>query len=91
MIADATKRSTKAHLYHFYNVFCKILSLPRSLPSSLTSDDQNDDTAVKGSLAVNEMQSVMSVSVNSDLKEEVNARRLVYLCLLEIGKDVEAQ
>ena len=85
LIADATKRSPKAHLFHFYNILCEILSLPRSLPSSYSSGNQYDGTSVNGN------SPLKPDSPKSDFKDENNARRLAYLCLLEIGKDIEAQ
>ncbi|OBZ73105.1 Protein MON2 [Grifola frondosa] len=33
LIADAVKRSTKAHLFHFYPILCEIVSIPRKTPS----------------------------------------------------------
>lgn len=34
LIADAVKRSSVAHLFHFYPVLCEIASIPRKTPSS---------------------------------------------------------
>ncbi|KAJ7752413.1 hypothetical protein DFH07DRAFT_520905 [Mycena maculata] len=34
LIADAVKRSSIAHLFHFYPVLCEIASIPRKTPSS---------------------------------------------------------
>lgn len=34
LLADAVKRSTIAHLFHFYPVICEIASIPRRTPST---------------------------------------------------------
>jgi hypothetical protein len=34
LIADAVKRSAKAHLFHLYPVLCEIASIPRKTPSA---------------------------------------------------------
>jgi hypothetical protein len=49
IIADAVKRSAVAHLFHFYPVFCEIVSIPRRTPNAWVSShaggDQNGDVA----------------------------------------------
>lgn len=34
LIADAVKRSSVAHLFHFYPILCDIVSIPRKTPSA---------------------------------------------------------
>ena len=62
LVSDSIKRSTVAHLFHFYPVLCEIASIPRRSPtawiqtSALESDKVNrgknerDDGKTKGKL-----------------------------------------
>ena len=62
LVSDSIKRSTVAHLFHFYPVLCEIASIPRRSPtawiqtSALESDKANrgknerDDGKTKGKL-----------------------------------------
>jgi hypothetical protein len=49
LVSDSIKRSTVAHLFHFYPVLCEIASIPRHSPtawvqaSTLNSDKVNCD------------------------------------------------
>ncbi|KAF9033039.1 hypothetical protein BDZ89DRAFT_1036881 [Hymenopellis radicata] len=42
LIADAVKRSSVGHLFHFYAVLCEIASIPRKTPSVWTMAGQAD-------------------------------------------------
>ncbi|KAI9452204.1 hypothetical protein F5148DRAFT_1237059 [Russula earlei] len=40
LIADAVKRSTRAHVFHFYTLLCEIASIPRKTPSAWITADR---------------------------------------------------
>jgi hypothetical protein len=56
LVSDSIKRSTVAHLFHFYPVLCEIASIPRRSPTASDSDKANrgknerDDNKAKGKL-----------------------------------------
>jgi hypothetical protein len=39
-IADAVKRSSRAHVFYFYTLMCEIASVPRKRPNSWIADDR---------------------------------------------------
>lgn len=47
LVADAVRRSTKAHLYHFYSVLCEIASMPGYPPSVWVEDGQQGAAVLK--------------------------------------------
>ncbi|KAJ7664366.1 hypothetical protein DFH06DRAFT_322458 [Mycena polygramma] len=72
LIADAVKRSSVAHLFHFYPVLCEIASIPRKTPSTWVlpraagrSSSSEDDEAI-----------------------ELDARVLARECLKEVGREM---
>jgi len=40
LIADAVKRSSRAHMFHFYTLLCEIASLPRKSPNGWVAADR---------------------------------------------------
>ena len=40
LIADSVKRSSHAHMFHFYSLLCEIASVPRKAPSAWISADR---------------------------------------------------
>lgn len=85
LITDAVRRSSKAHLFHFYHVFCEIASLPRKTPAtwlSLPSDNPSDDGR---SRVVQEEQE--KTKQTKDFVE-FDARTLARECLKAIGEEM---
>ncbi|TFY62206.1 hypothetical protein EVJ58_g4016 [Rhodofomes roseus] len=90
LIADAVKRSPKAHLFHFYPVLCEIVSIPRRTPSAWISPEALSLT--------NSTLSPLGGSTGSDRRAngvvehgrpvELDARSLVKECLKEVGKEM---
>ncbi|KAJ7242359.1 hypothetical protein B0H12DRAFT_1132442 [Mycena haematopus] len=72
LIADAVKRSSIAHLFHFYPVLCEIASIPRKTPSTWVLQRAAAD---KG-------------SSSEDEAIELDARILARECLKEVGKEM---
>jgi hypothetical protein len=40
LIADAVKRSSRAHMFHFYSLLCEIASVPRKSPNAWIAADR---------------------------------------------------
>ena len=82
LITDAVRRSSKAHLFYFYNIFCEIASLPRKTPSAwlLSSSDHPADEGQ--SRVAQEEQEETKVLV------ELDARALARECLKAIGEEM---
>ncbi|KAJ7026944.1 hypothetical protein C8F04DRAFT_1008614 [Mycena alexandri] len=72
LIADAVKRSSVAHLFHFYPVLCEIASIPRKTPSSWVLARLGDKTS----------------SPDSGEVTELDARVLTRECLKEVGREM---
>ena len=77
LIADAIKRSTKAHLFHFYTILCEIVSIPRKPPTVWVVPGPPSSTT--GS---NEDPSSSAPAV------ELDARTLAKDCLKEVGREL---
>lgn len=91
LIADAVKRSTKAHLFHFYDVFCEIVAIPRKPPSVWVAADKPQQTSTDGdhrrthSLSWN---SVLSSDTTHSKAIELDARSLAKQCLKELRSEM---
>ncbi|KAJ7449990.1 hypothetical protein B0H11DRAFT_323334 [Mycena galericulata] len=72
LIADAVKRSSVAHLFHFYPVLCEIASIPRKTPSSWVLSRAADKAS----------------SPERDEVTELDARVLARDCLKEVGREM---
>ena len=94
LFAEASKRSTRAHLLQLYSLLCRLAALPRKPPvawiNSLVAAD------VAGNLSSPPMTpatpSVIGRSTNKKhAGEELDARSLATLCLEEIGREIGVQ
>ncbi|KAK7039339.1 protein MON2 [Favolaschia claudopus] len=72
LIADAVKRSSIAHLFHFYPVLCEIASIPRKAPSTWVLQGVVDKVSPS----------------QADNTIELDARVLARDCLKEVGKEM---
>jgi len=82
LIADAVRRSSKAHLFHFYHVFCEIASLPRKTPSAwLSSPPEHFAGDGRSRIAQEEQGRVRDFT-------EFDARTLARECLKSIGQEM---
>lgn len=68
LVADAVRRSTKAHLYHFYGVLCEIASMPGYPPSVWVEDGQQGTAVLRdarqlGRQALKEIGKEMGVEI----------------------------
>jgi len=82
LITDAVRRSSKAHLFYFYNVFCEIASLPRKTPSAWLLSPSDHPTDEGRSHVAQEEQEKTKVLI------ELDARALARECLKAIGEEM---
>ena len=79
------KRSTKAHLFHFYHILCEIVAIPRKTPTIWTEvyeDDESGKDVVKGVVTRRSSTSPGWQAV------ELDARAIAKACLDEIGLEI---
>lgn len=82
LITDAVRRSSKAHLFHFYHVFCEIASLPRKAPFAwLSSPSQPPVGDGRSRIAQEEQEETKDFA-------EFDARTLARECLKSIGREM---
>jgi len=82
LITDAVRRSSKAHLFHFYHVFCEIASLPRKTPSAwLSSPPEHSVGDGRSHIAQGEQEKTKDFI-------EFDARTLARECLKAIGQEM---
>ena len=82
LITDAVRRSSKAHLFHFYHIFCEIASLPRKTPSAwLSSPAEHSVGDGRSRIAQEEQEKTKDFM-------EFDARTLARECLKAIGQEM---
>ncbi|KAH9934248.1 uncharacterized protein B0H18DRAFT_1082813 [Fomitopsis serialis] len=90
LIADAVKRSSKAHLFHFYPILCEIVSIPRRTPSAWVPRDGL--SLPNSALSPREGSAVSGGAADGDADHgrpvELDARSVVKECLKEVGKEM---
>ncbi|KAF5376426.1 hypothetical protein D9615_008633 [Tricholomella constricta] len=79
-ISDAVKRSSVAHLFHFYPALCEIASIPRKTPAAWvpTRTGRVGNGHVDGKPELRETEDAVAL----------DARTLARTCLKEIGKEM---
>ncbi|KAI0086033.1 guanine nucleotide exchange factor in Golgi transport N-terminal-domain-containing protein [Irpex rosettiformis] len=90
LIADAVKRSTKAHLFHFYTVLCEIVSIPRKAPSAwvMSQGPRLADLKLSGEESITkEIERLESASTTGKVVE-LDARQLARDCLKELAEEM---
>lgn len=85
LISDAVKRSSVAHLFHFYPVLCEIASIPRKTPSGWFLASPSHRLAAKGD---NGNTTPLGTLEQSEQAIELDARVLARACLKEVGKEM---
>ena len=85
LITDAVRRSSKAHLFHFYHVFCEIASLSRKTPSTWLSSPL-DHSAGDGRSRVAQEEQEKAKETNAFI--EFDARTLARECLKAVGEEM---
>lgn len=86
VVADAVKRSSIAHLFHFYSVLVEIASKPRRTPVMAVSSDARNG---KKSTRKQKTSGVADGGQQEPEKiVELDARVLARTCLKEMGKEI---
>ena len=75
LVADAVRRSTKAHLFHFFPILCEIVAIPRKPPTAWIMSNTRRTT-------------IDSESSSAGQAIELDARTLVKDCLKELGREL---
>ncbi|KAI0354523.1 hypothetical protein OH77DRAFT_1548844 [Trametes cingulata] len=94
VIADAVKRSTRAHLFHFYPILCEIVSIPRKSPTAWVMSAAPRTTTTSNEATSNDARNSISWTdvANGVAGEghavELDARTLVKECLREVGREL---
>lgn len=81
LVADAVRRSTKAHLFHFYPILCEIVSIPRKPPTAWVMSGARR-------MSIEPRTSAAEEPSNDDHAIELDARTLVKDCLKELGREL---
>jgi hypothetical protein len=87
LIADSVKRSTIAHLFHFYPLLCEIVSIPRKTPFFWTQQRQKPSIG-HGEIFVNGKETGEQFGEGEWIAVGLDARDLARDCLKEIGKEM---
>ncbi len=80
LISDAVKRSTKAHLFHFYPILCEIVAIPRKPPTAWVMTGGHRMSA--------ESRNTSGEDASDGHAVELDARTLVKDCLKEVGREL---
>lgn len=91
LIADAVKRSTKAHLFHFFDIFCEIVAIPRKPPSIwVMTETARDASGAEGHTHAHSLSwgSAASGAASEGKAQELDARTLAKQCLKELRAEM---
>ncbi|PPQ71802.1 hypothetical protein CVT26_007726 [Gymnopilus dilepis] len=94
LVADSVKRSTVAHLFHFYSILCEISSIPRRSPSDIRGSSELASLQAKNARTL-----ISSIEVNGKVPPRkdghlengitsLDARTVAKDCLKVIGKEL---
>lgn len=96
LIADSVKRSSHAHMFHFYSLLCEIASVPRKAPSAWISADRL--AVLSGVPAEKEMEMEAAATGRNPHTSSsrpvpthlasFNSRELARECLKEVGREL---
>jgi hypothetical protein len=99
VIADSVKRSSRAHVFHFYALLCEIVSVPRKAPSTwvvaerLASGGKGKEKD-EGPIAVRVHHPLGRVAMRAGNGSDpgrlvsLDARALAQECLKEVGREL---
>ncbi|KAH9847754.1 hypothetical protein C2E23DRAFT_740985 [Lenzites betulinus] len=94
LIADAVKRSTKAHLFHFYPILCEIVAVPRKTPTAWVMSSAPRTASSPREATASDARNSMSLAdvakgaASEGHAVELDARALVKECLKEVGREL---
>ena len=82
LLGDIARRSTRAHLFHFYPELCRISALPKGSVSAWLNTSKGADEEPSTT------RSVIATSSETQKLEELDARILAASCLKQIGLEL---
>ena len=96
LIADSVKRSSRAHMFHFYSLLSEIASVPRKAPSAWISADR---LAVLSGVPAEKEKKEMETAAAGRTRHvsrrpgpghlvSFDARELARECLKEVGREL---
>lgn len=85
LISDSVKRSSVAHLFHFYTSLCEIASIPGRTPTAWVS---KSSTSLSAADRKRGLEAKMTADEYSHDVSEIDARRLARDCLKAVGKEM---
>jgi len=98
LIADSVKRSSRAHIFHFYALLCEIVSIPRKAASAWVTADHlvtpapvGPEGKDKGSTAVHAHHPLGRFATGAGGPGHLvslDARALARECLREVGREL---
>lgn len=92
LLPDIVRRSSVAHLYHFYTILCELSSIPRQTPSAWIPSPPPTPASSACSRAPEDKPNPSAPSANVIRSEAtvVDARGLARECLKVLGKELGA-
>ena len=86
IIADSVRRSSRAHVFHFYALLCEIVSVPRKAPNAWVMAER----LAPGGKSKDKDEGPIAVRVHHPLGRLVSldARALARECLKEVGREL---
>jgi len=98
LIADAVKRSSRAHVFHFYTLLCEIASVPRKAPNAWITADRlvasdepaagKEERAAATGAQVHHGATTSGASSSLGHIVSLDARVLARECLKEVGREL---
>jgi hypothetical protein len=92
LIADAVKRSSRAHVFHFYTLLCEIASVPRKPPSAWIAGDRlvaaSKEKQENGGRMSTQASSGAGPGMDHGHVLSFDARVLARECLKEVGREL---
>ncbi|KAF8874390.1 hypothetical protein CPB84DRAFT_1817905 [Gymnopilus junonius] len=91
LVADSVKRSTVAHLFHFYPVLCEIGSIPRRSPSDIQGSGDLASLHAKDARTLVEVNGKVAHDKENGKESDLahlDARKLAQECLKAVGKEL---
>ena len=96
LIADSVKRSSRAHMFHFYSLLCEIASVQRKAPSGWISADRLAVLSGAPAEKEKEMETAptgrnhhpSSSRLGPGRLVSLDARELARECLKEVGREL---
>ncbi|KAI0263538.1 hypothetical protein BC834DRAFT_827343 [Gloeopeniophorella convolvens] len=88
LVADAVKRSPRAHVFHFYSVLCEIASVPRKAPSAWVMSDRLLASTARDTVATRPGSRIAAGGLSPNRLVALDARTLARECLKEVGHEL---